>query len=105
MLFLVVQDNLTFPESPEYDKVMDEIMNEEYEGDVEDEESDDNGKEVGDKKDEAKLEEAAAAKSIPDEQKETSIAAPSNWKKKKNQRNARKQAKKPRVEHTWQATR
>ncbi|EFX71398.1 hypothetical protein DAPPUDRAFT_327254 [Daphnia pulex] len=88
----LMEDNLTHPESPDYDKIINDYLADGEDGSSEDDE-------VGAKKDEPKIENKTAAKEIPDQQKDkTSVAGPSNWKKRQNRKRDRKQAKKPRAE-------
>ena len=69
-----MEDNLTHPESPDYEKIINDYLADGEDGSSEDDE-------VGAKKDEPKIENTTAAKEIPDQQNDkTSVAGPSNWK-------------------------
>jgi hypothetical protein len=83
-----MEDNLKHPESPDYDKIINEYL-----ADGEDGSSEGDEEEAGAKKDEPQ-EKTTSAKEMQ-QKDETNTAGPSNWKKRKIRKRDRKQAKKP----------
>jgi hypothetical protein len=86
-----MEDNWTHPESPDYEKIINEYL-----ADGEDGSSEGDEEEAGAKKDEPQ-EKTTAAKEMQLKD-ETNTAGPSNWKKRKIRKREREQAKKARAE-------